>query len=287
MKRLAKKILNNCGFDIVRFPEKENVHDLRSTAFNPYSVLYRVKNKDSVLSELSLSDARDPFFRSYSKSFNHPYVYAAEQAIGSPDATTVISNALRDFYDQDQAGNVASYLGIEHFGNATLIKLKPYEFVWPWETSTVKEKVRIEHAQVRRVPKKELGYRDLNISYGWKFSGPVSEELILNESLRLSNLLMNIMQRGYLRHDNKDGDVVASILEHQNGNWRWNISSGMHRAAVLSATGHSKIPVRIRGIIRQTDVSVWPNVMNGLYSVAEAEQVFLNLYNAFRTSTSL
>lgn len=259
---------------------------LRSTAFDPYTLLYRTKNTDSILTELPLADARDPFFRLYSQPSDHPYIHAVEQALNSSDMKGAIGGALRHFYNQTQPANAAEFLGIEQFGNATLVSLKPSEFVWPWEISTVAQKAHSVSTQLRPVNVTKFGYRDLNRSYGWKHAGPVTEELILNESFRINSLLISVRENGYLRHNNKNGDVVASILEHRNGSWRWSISSGMHRAAVMSAIGHSKIPVRIRGIIRQSDVSAWPNVMNGLYSEAEAEEIFLNLYHAFRTPKS-
>lgn len=283
MKRLAKKLLNNYGFDIVRLRTNEKIYDLTSTVFNPYALLYRTTNIDSVLYDLPLADARDPFFQLYSKPSGHPYIQAVEQALKSSNMKTSIGNVLRSFYNQMQPANAAEFLGIEQFNNATLSNLKPSEFVWPWEATTISQKARNTGAQRRPVNGSKYGYRDLNRNHGWKHAGPVTEELILNECRRISALLIIIRDTGYSRHDRKDGDVVASILEHRSGRSRWSISSGMHRAAIASALGYSKIPVRIRGIIRQSDVSVWPNVMNGLYSEAEAEEVFLNLYRAFRT----
>ncbi len=277
MKHSVKKIVNKFGLDIVRYPAVEEVHDLRSQGLNPYSLLYRLNSRVSVLFTLSLMDARDPFFFSYDSGGNHPYVRSARIALESESYYDSIYRELTKYYNNTKLESAADYLELKA---EELSKIEPWGFVWPWETTTSKNKIGFERSLAENSGKMKLGIGDLNLSYGWKYAGPASEELIVNESLRIKNLMKRIYQDGYSRHNDKDGDIVATILENRDGEWRWSISSGMHRAAVISALGYSEVPVRVRGIIRESDSKVWPNVMNGFYSELDALKVFDRHFNA-------
>lgn len=102
--------------------------------------------------------------------------------------------------------------------------------------------------------------------------------MLRNETRRLWILLDSIRNKGYQRHNGKSGDIEGIALENGTGRFRWSISPGNHRVGVLSALGQETAPVRIHGILRRQDASIWPNVVSGLFSPAEAIAVFDQLF---------
>ena len=49
---------------------------------------------------------------------------------------------------------------------------------------------------------------------------------------------------------------------------------GNHRSYVLSCLGHKFFNARVSSIINKNEVNKWHNVINGTYSVSDAESIF-------------
>ena len=105
--------------------------------------------------------------------------------------------------------------------------------------------------------------RDVGISDGWLFCGPVSNEKIEIEAERLLYVLRRIEKSGYQRSDEIDGDVKATALVGENSEWRWLITAGNHRASAAAALA-----------------AYWKHVVDGVFSQAAAVDVFDNYFNA-------
>ena len=95
--------------------------------------------------------------------------------------------------------------------------------------------------------------------------------------------LDSIRRSGYRRHDRADGDIEALVFLREDGEWRWQVSRGLHRAAVLAALETDPIPVRVRGLVFRGDAGVWPNVVSGLYTRRGAEKMFDRIFDGAGT----
>ena len=75
----------------------------------------------------------------------------------------------------------------------------------------------------------------------------------------------------------EDGIIGGCFLLDKNGDWRFYITSGKHRAYVLAALGYEKIPVRLNTgneLVKQIDSDKWFHVKKGNYSSEQAQKVF-------------
>jgi hypothetical protein len=62
--------------------------------------------------------------------------------------------------------------------------------------------------------------------------------------------------------------------------YRWSTESGQHRFAMAGAVGLDTVPARVLGVVRREDARYWPQVVNGTFSIAGAEQVFDRIFDA-------
>ncbi|MEW6655181.1 MAG: ParB/Srx family N-terminal domain-containing protein, partial [Bacteroidota bacterium] len=99
------------------------------------------------------------------------------------------------------------------------------------------------------------------------------------EALRIEYVLKQVYNKGYMRWNSSEGDVRATALVNESGEWRWLITAGNHRASAASALGYEEIPIRVNLVISRTHVKYWPHVVNGLYSEEDALKVFDNYFD--------
>jgi len=100
------------------------------------------------------------------------------------------------------------------------------------------------------------------------------------EAHRFADLLVSIEKHGFLRNNSPDGDIGATVLMREDGQWRWLASAGNHRAIALGILGLETIPVRMDSIVYRQDVGFWPNVKNGTYTPAYAREIFDRVFDA-------
>ena len=97
-----------------------------------------------------------------------------------------------------------------------------------------------------------------------KFFGPSTSQKINTEVQRLQSVLRSIQKHGY--QPDKFGDIEGHFMQ-SNGEYRFLICSGKHRAAALMFLGFKSIPVRMRSFLpRVIDgdcVGGWPMVRHG------------------------
>ena len=120
--------------------------------------------------------------------------------------------------------------------------------------------------------------RNIDIKYGWAWTGPCSLSKALIEIKRLSKLTSSIFRSGYKRSSDTDGDITAHILAKDDDNWVWFANGGQHRACVLAALGYEYMPIRVLKVIRRSEVVSWPNVVNRLFTVEQALRIFDHFY---------
>lgn len=70
--------------------------------------------------------------------------------------------------------------------------------------------------------------------------------------------------------------------------WRWIMSDdGNHRAYLSFISGEEFLRASLRGTIKRSEVSLWPNVLNGLFSPSEALDLFDSFFNGDRVRRGL
>lgn len=136
----------------------------------------------------------------------------------------------------------------------------------PW--SDRREKVRMNDVH-------EYG---LERWHGTQHFGPVSRQKGELELKRLKDTYRSIIKHGHL--PDQYGYMSGYFLKY-NDNYRFFIMDGNHRAAVLGALQHSKVPVtfvdHFPRVIDYNDVENFPHVQSGLFS-AELVRLIIRTY---------
>ena len=249
--------------------------DLRRTTNHPLSLRY------SEMFSQALLDGPFEHGRTLALSFAQatPFADAARSALAHgldrPDTIEVMGRVLQRYYETVQAGNAAQWLDVSP--RSALAAEPPWAAVLPWRARTVAS-YRQVHEEAALIENRSVG-RDIGIADGWLGCGPVSEEKIRVEADRILRLLRSIQAQGYVRSDAPDGDVRVTALVDEDHAWRWLVTAGTHRAAVLLALGGTSIPVRVNLVISRADAPFWKHVVDGLFSLDEALAVFDRIFH--------
>ncbi len=254
-------------------PISETMVDLRQSVNHPillqYSEIFR-----EVLVETPISHGRmNPCFKI---NTNAPFYIAAKASLkDETNPYETIFNRLSDYYASFQPKNIAEFYNFET-NSKTLLSEPPWAGVLPWRARSL----RGYKETIRKGTLSDNKYFGLKqgIEYGWAYCGPANEEKSRVEAKRLFDLTKSINQKGYIRNDGKDGDIIATALINDDFEWRWLVTNGYHRACVLAAIGYESIVVRINLVVRRGDVKFWPHVLDGLYSEREARIIFDNIF---------
>lgn len=211
-----------------------------------------------------------------------PFVRAAQRAVDHGLHRAGVLEAMVDvlapYYAQVRPRHAADWLGLGADAHAELQAAPPWGAVFPWRARSVAS-YRKAYEDAALAENRAVG-RDVGISDGWLFCGPVSADKTRIEAERILYVLRRIDDGGYQRHDGHDGDVRATALVNDSGDWRWLITAGNHRASAAAALGLAAIPVRINLVISRADVAHWRQVAQGLFTPAQALAVFDRFFDA-------
>lgn len=249
--------------------------DLRHTTNHPLSLRY------SEMFSQALLEGQIEHGRTLSLSFAQatPFAEAARSALAHgldrPDTIERMSGVLRAYYEAVQADNAAQWLDVSP--RSALAAEPPWAAVLPWRARTVAS-YRQVHEEAALLENRSVGW-DVGISEGWLGCGPVSDTKIRIEAERILYVLRRIKEDGYRRSDEPDGDVRVTALVDEDHAWRWLVTAGTHRAAVLVALGYTAIPVRVNLVISRIDAPFWKHVVEGLFSLDEALAVFDRIFH--------
>jgi len=256
------------------------VLDLRETTNHPLSLRYSEVFSQCVLwGRLEHGRAQPGLDAARST----PFVKAAQAALEhGPDCAGVLdamASTLRSYYERVRPVNAAEWLGLEGDGAPPgLATVPPWAAVFPWRARSIAS-YRQAYEEAARAENRTVG-REVGIEDGWLFCGPVSDEKICIEAERILFVLRRILEHGYQRSDENDGDVRATALVNEAGHWRWLITAGNHRASAAAALGLPAIPIRINLVISRADVRHWRHVADGLVDVTQALAVFDRYFDA-------
>ena len=186
----------------------------------------------------------------------HPFVAAQTEG----------SEALRAFYATCQPATITDYYGLDGAGRQGA-DLPPWEIPW--------------YGRSQRSP--PPGELELGPEHGVSFYGPVSERKIELELRHLDRLARAVRQNGY--DPDAFGDIEGYILDNGSGA-AFFVRGGKHRAAVLTALGHRRIPVAFRSswprLVHSGSAGRWPLVRSRSMEISLAKDI-LEAYIRGRT----
>jgi hypothetical protein len=250
------------------------VIDLRQETADPLEASYWAGPRHQAVIDVPLADCLILHANAFRCVAGHgnPFVATLERY---DDVGCVLEarSPLRAFFDTWRPRHAADVLGIEPSrAHVSLRRSDPLAYVLPWDGMSLEEMMAERRAFIRRDHKK--AGRSLNPAAGWKAWGPCSEALIEFEVRRLVDVFQSIRTLGFRRSDGPDGDIEAVVLRADGEN-RYLVSPGHHRAAALAALGYAEVPLRLSGIVvRREDVGAWPGVRKGLFTEEIALEVF-------------
>jgi len=263
-----------------RLNQNKRVVDLRNDSNDPWELMYSYKGS-SVVVNLSPKFGISLPALALLGDEKHPFVSAlegSEKLKTEEEKLNYLKNKLRTYYSNFQPKSASEALNVDiEYSNRELLNFPPYAMVLPWQSVSLEsQKASIESSVIKENKPFD---RNLDIRSGWAWSGPVSDKKIEIESKRLLYVYSSIKEKGYLRSDKIDGDIIANILHKNEGSpVVWQCTIGQHRCFSLTALGFDSIPCRVSNIIRREDVNIWPNVKNGLFTVEESLKIFDSFY---------
>ncbi len=186
------------------------------------------------------------------------------------------NSALADYFKANQPVTVGDLLGIS---DSPIAADPAMAAVMPWWGMTPEE--RLQQVAVE-TPQGFLGKEAIKLGahwgkdYGWQYFGPVSDGVAQQEFKRQWAVYHSIRNKGYKPDSYKHIHGEFLIAEQD---WVWVNLGGKHRFNALVASGEEQVVVSSRGkygahFVYRSDANIWPNVMNGNYTLEEALQVF-------------
>lgn len=266
--RFIRKFLRKRGFIIRRI----NMIDRREICNDPRQFLYLGGSR--VIINVPLEKGLRKIFPV--KAEYDPFYCALSLCLNDGNNRDKLREVLSAYYNMVQPKNALEWLGLEYEDAPALVNAMPWAAPPPWTDLTIKEVDR----NVNNDMLHDSGHGDkkLSVEQGWAHCGPVSEDKIRLEVNRLYVALDSIQRLGYDRNYGPGGDIGAKFIFNEDGEWRWMISPGNHRIAIVSALGYEEIPVMAKSVVFRRDVDIWPNVLSGLYTRSGALKYFDNLF---------
>ncbi len=249
--------------------------DLRNQSNHPSAFVYSEIFKSALL-DAKVGHGRIQPGYPLGKDGMAPMQIAAESALRSREAKIDrIIDVLSEHYRFVQPKNAAEWLGmpVDH----GLSEYPAWAGVYPWRARTIDSFRRAHENETNRV-NKDLGIC-CEIDQGWSLCGPTDKEKTILESNRVMELLLRMQEEGYCRTNEPDGDIRATALVNEEGEWRWIVTAGgNHRAQIAAALGYEELVINVNLVIFRSDAKYWPHVTDGLYTEREALSVFDNYF---------
>jgi len=276
IKKVIIRMLDFFGYTLSKKIYNQPI-DLRKLSNNPKSLSYYTNTNRQILINASLDKGRGLEIFSLNNNSYHPFIRAIKYALVSDDYKKALKEKLSQYYSIVQPRNASEWLGFNQ-GELDILDNEPaWLSLLPWENSSLKQK-KDGRKECAIYDNKEHDSR-LEIEEGWRNFGPVSEKILELEVNRLYSLMVSIEKNGVLRDDKDGGDIGAIVLMKEDNDFRWIVEwGGQHRAAVISAMGYERVPIRVWQVVERKDVNLWPNVQSGLYTEKTALKIFDKIY---------
>lgn len=237
---------------------------LEKKRFNITSFKEALKSDSTVL-EVDIEKCLDKYGFSYHDSGFHPFTAVTKELAANSDLS-YNESVLKRYYELFQPKDLLTMLDLKHN--------KKYKDGWigyPWLWN---EKKRVKKAPTQGETRPG----------GNHFFGPNTDNFGNDELNRLKHNLENVKEIGYLPELFADGFISGYLLKNKH-DYRFIVTEGQHRMAVLAALGYSKIRVRYNPaeeyptVVELKHVKKWPQVRNNAYTKKEAELLFEHFFS--------
>lgn len=271
IKKVIKKGIERIGYRMV--PKDFNYpKDLREIIVDPIRAKYFARASSFLL---YVPPEKCVILRRYNCSAGNPFVDTILDYCEN-NHNTYEGSKLEEYYELFQPANVAELFNLKGNLHPDLVNYPTHAKILPWNNADMKGRIEYLERSIRSENKTRGN--DLSLEHGIQDYGPISKEKGELEINRLIKLTESIKKHGYLRSGKFDDDITGVVLVNSD-NYKYMIRHGMHRAAVLSALDYKKLPVRVErsgipAFIYRDEVEYWPKVVDGLYTVDQALQVF-------------
>lgn len=207
---------------------------------------------------------------------DHPFIRSL-QSYAKGECDHYANAPLKDFYQAFQPQSAAEVVGLAvDAAHPDLSARSPFASSLPWDFLTPEQNEQFLRAICAR-DYAENGFA-LTADAGWKVWGPVSDDAGQAEFSRLLHIFQSVRRSGYQRHPALDGDIEGQLMA-DGSKYRVLISRGQHRIAALAAMGAQTAPVRLLPkVISRSEVTFWPNVDRGFYTIDQALAVFDRMF---------
>lgn len=229
----------------------------------PEAIHTFMKLQTRPLFEVDVSVLRDQVGFAYDSLGVHPFVNVLAQYERNP-SLAYGDSTLAMFYDAFRPATVRALFDIDGFSSTYLERSLRHGFQPPW---------------FGQITCQRRGGQ-------WQYSGPVSEEFGAAQFRKLVRLLESIQQRGYTpdkaARRTADAHIQGYVLR-DGGDFRFIVTNGTHRAAVLAFLGYPHLSVTFRDhnrrVIDIRDSADWPLVRNGSLERPAAEWLFRRIFD--------
>jgi hypothetical protein len=268
MAKAIRKIMARFGLSVELI--NESFVDYRNQAFHPR--LATVYNKPIVI----LAEVKDSRWKANGKPIDvtHPLVQILRQAVDS-SSQCEFEKSIRDkifnYYADYQPVGLWECIGVDYSSRFDCFPLpcNTNNPPWPWSLHTYEKKEKTAIMINRRMVKK------LASEHGVQHWGPSSSEKIEAEIFKFGKLFDSIRMNGFTDFpSNRGGFVEVDVLMNRTGDWSWMVEQGQHRVMMCAALDIAEINIRVRRVLTEESIEYFPYVVNGLYSVDEAEKIF-------------
>ena len=118
-----------------------------------------------------------------------------------------------------------------------------------------------------------------------QWTGPKTDDDIKFHFDHLKTLCVEIKSQGFRPWSYRDGYIRVCILERGDGDLRYLVVGGQHRAAIMSHLGHSSVWVRLQPRhaiypgtlpyrVKLSEIDSWKEVVSGLFTQQNARSFF-------------
>jgi len=188
-------------------------------------------------------------------------------------------SVMRNFNRTNKVITIADYFGLKECEKSDLSKLPAWNKLFPWEIGSVIKKHRAYPGFVEENRKKRgglvVGLNSHNLA---EFLS--SDQYFRSQARQFFTLATSIKENGLMRSNAADGDITATVL-FSGDRYCWCIDGdGNHRAKIAASMNYISAPVRIVRTVNRDYVSVWPQVISGLFTEDNALAVFDKMFNA-------
>jgi hypothetical protein len=275
----VKRIVGRLGYDVRPLAPR----DLRRKVSHPIEAAYLAELRPCLV-DVPLSWCRS--FYGLPFNMHHPFVRTARAYIDGK-VSSYKGSPLEVYYSHFQPKHAEDLFVLPPPPPTWLAEVPPFAFVWPWESEPVHARIPKRLARIEN--ENEVRGARLPMSHGYSSYGPVSPEKGNIEFLATARLVDSIRQSGYVRRDELDGDIRAIPLIDKKCSVRYLIRWGQHRASVLAALDFEQLPVVInfRRPVRADEAEYWPHVKSGLFTHAQALNLFDQIFAGCPSSKAI